>query len=58
MLEVIVLILPILLPIFAGAAVVRLGILAREDSHVLSLFLPILIWICARIWPGTILGGL
>lgn len=38
MLEVIFLILPIILPILAGAAVVKIGILSRADSHALSLF--------------------
>ena len=38
MLDVLFLILPILLPIVAGAVVVRAGVLSRSDSHVLSLF--------------------
>jgi len=38
MLDVLFLILPILPPIFAGAAVVRAGVLSRSDAHVLSLF--------------------
>ncbi|MBK1645821.1 hypothetical protein CKO25_14390 [Thiocapsa imhoffii] len=38
MLEVIALILPIMLPIVAGAAVVRVGIFSRADAHILSLF--------------------
>lgn len=38
MLDVVVLILPILLPILAGALVVQAGILSRSDSHALGLF--------------------
>jgi len=38
MLDVLFLILPILLPILAGAAVVRAGVFSRSDSHTLSLF--------------------
>lgn len=38
MLDIIVLILPILLPILAGALVVRVGIMSRSDSHALGLF--------------------
>ncbi|MGA7979926.1 MAG: AEC family transporter, partial [Chromatiaceae bacterium] len=38
MLDVLLLILPILLPILAGAAVVRAGVLPRSGAHVLSLF--------------------
>ena len=38
MLDVIFLILPILLPIFAGWTIVQAGLLSAHDSHVLSLF--------------------
>jgi len=38
MLDVFFLILPILLPILAGAVVVRVGVLSRSDAHALSLF--------------------
>jgi predicted permease len=38
MLDVLLLIVPILLPILAGVLVVRTGLFSRADSHVLSLF--------------------
>lgn len=38
MLDVMLLILPIVLPILAGTLIVRAGLLSRADAHVLSLF--------------------
>ena len=54
MLDVLFLILPILLPIFTGAAVARAG----ATTVATVVVLPVLTWISAQIWPGTMLGKL